>query len=398
MRSSIINGIKRNIPDDTKLDFLSKSTQKAVVEHGEINRRKFEAATFTAIRDHVQCGNVAVLGSKRFGKLDNFFIATSQWEPMKETFYQKSKLPRNQADVAGYFTNRLQNAFDYFLQGEENNTFAKLTKEGWILSTDAAETFTIEQKQKLEQLTRWLSLHIRTIKLPDLLIEVDNDLHFTDPFLPTTRRQERTADDVCAILTTLMAYGCNIGPHTMAQMIAGISYKQIKHMFGWQITDEAQRRALADVVNGISGIAVTKVWGDGKTSGSDGQRYGYHKKTLHRTFSYKFNDFAIEFYTFVADNYAPFYNLAKEATDRDSSKVLDGHLYNVSDLDIEEHYTDTHGYTEINFAAFAWLGISFSPRIKNIKTQWLYKIDENKDYGSLTPFVAGTDHAIKMKY
>ncbi len=394
----LINGTRRSIPDDTKLDFLSKSTQKAVLENGKINRKKFEVATFTGIRDHVLCGNVALLAGKRFGKLDNFFIATSQWEPMKETFYLKSRLPQNSYDVAAYLTNRLQNAFDYFLQKEENNTFAKSTNEGWILSTDAAETFTIEQKQKLAQLTQWLSLHMRTIKLPDLLIEVDNDVHFTDPFLPATRRRERTAEDVCAILTAIMAYGCNIGPHTMAQMIAGVSYKQIKHMFDWQITDEAQRRALADVVNGISGIEVTKAWGEGKTSGSDAQRFGYHKKTLYRTFSHKFNDFAIEFYTFVADNFAPFYNLAKESTDRDSSKVLDGHLYNVSDLDIEEHYTDTHGYTEINFAAFAWLGISFSPRIKNIKIQWMYKIDENSDYGSLAPLVAGNDHTIKMKY
>jgi len=82
-------------------------------------------------------------------------------------------------------------------------------------------------------------------------------------------------------------------------MIEGVSYKQIKHIFDWQITDEAQRHALADVVNGISGIEVTKVWGEGKTSGSDAQRFGYRKKTLHRTFSHKFNDFAIEFYTFV---------------------------------------------------------------------------------------------------
>ena len=394
----LINGTRRSIPDDTKLDFLPKNIQKAVVENGEINRRKYEAATFTAIRDHIKCGNLAILGSKRFGKLDNFFIGTEQWEPIKETFYQKSKLPRNSSDVAAYLTNRLQKAFDYFLEHEKNNAFAKVGKEGWILSTDAAETLSSEQKQKLEALTQWLSSHMRTIKLPDLLIEVDNDLHFTDQFLPATRRQGRTAEDICTVLTTIMAYGCNIGPHTMAQMIEGVSYRQIKHIFDWQITDEAQRSALADVVNGISGIEVTKVWGEGKTSGSDGQRFGYHKKTLHRTFSHKLRDFAIEFYTFVADNFAPFYNLAKESIDRDSSKVLDGHLYNVSDLEIEEHYTDTHGYTEINFAAFAWLGISFSPRIKNIKTQWLYKIDESRDYGSLNSLVAGNNHTIKMNY
>jgi len=393
----LTRGTKRTVPEDVQLDFLSKSAQEAVVENGTIDRRKYEAAVFTALRDHIKHGNLAIVGSKRFGQLDNFFIATKQWEVMRDAFFQKSKLPQNPCEVSIYLENRLQQAFDYFLQREKDNTFAKAGKEGWVLSIDPAEELNSEQKQKLEILTHWLSQHMRTIKLPDLLIEVDNDLHFTNSFLPATRRHERTSEDVCNILTTIMAYGCNIGPHIMAQMITGISYRQLKHIFDWQITEEAQRQALAEVVNGIGGIEVTRVWGEGKTSGSDAQRFGYHKKTLHRTFSHKFNDFAIEFYTFVADNFAPFYNLAKEAIDRDSSKVLDGHLYNVSDLEIEEHYTDTHGYTEINFAAFAWLGITFSPRIKNIKTQWLYKIDESRDYGSLNALIAGGNHTIKMK-
>jgi len=136
----------------------------------------------------------APIGSKRFGKLDNFFIDHEQWEPIKEMFYQKSKLPRNSSDVAAYLTNRLQKAFDYFFEYEKNNPFAKVGKAGWILSTDAAETLSSEQKQKLEALTQWLSSHMRTIKLPDLLIEVDNDLHFTDQFLPAIKRQGRAED------------------------------------------------------------------------------------------------------------------------------------------------------------------------------------------------------------
>jgi TnpA family transposase len=100
----------------------------------------------------------------------------------------------------------------------------------------------------------------------------------------------------------------------------------------------------------------------------------------------------------VADSFAPFYNLAKETTDRDLSKVLDGHLYNVSDVDIEEHYTDTHGYEEINFAAFALLGKQFTPRIKNIKTQRLYKIDASRSYGSLDVLLKGAKHTVKISY
>ncbi len=237
---------------------------------------------------------------------------------------------------------------------------------------------------------------MRTIKLPDLLIETDNDLHFTDPLLPATRRNERNPDDVCNVLTTMMCYGCNIGPHIMAQIITGMSYQQIKRMFDWQLTDDAQREALADIVNGIGGIEATRAWGEGKTAGADGQRFEYHRKTLHRTFSHKFNDFAIEFYTFVADNYAPFYNLVKEATDRDTSKVLDGYLYNESDLDPDEWYYDTGGYDEINYAAFAMLGKKFSPRIRNIKAQWIYKIDKERDYGSLNALIKGANHTSKM--
>jgi len=75
---------------------------------------------------------------------------------------------------------------------------------------------------------------------------------------------------------------------------------------------------------------------------------------------------------------------------------LDGLLYNESDLPLEEHYTDTHGYTEVNFAAFAMLGRRFSPRIRGIKKQRLYRVD-NGDYGSLGCLVGASDRKINTK-
>jgi TnpA family transposase len=100
----------------------------------------------------------------------------------------------------------------------------------------------------------------------------------------------------------------------------------------------------------------------------------------------------------VADNYAPFYSIPIECTDRDAAYVLDGLLYNESDLAIEEHYTDTHGYTEINFAAFAMLGRRFSPRIRAIQKQRIYRIDQDKDYGALTPLVKPRDRIAHLNW
>jgi TnpA family transposase len=143
----------------------------------------------------------------------------------------------------------------------------------------------------------------------------------------------------------------------MARLTEGVSYAQIKRVTDWQLTEDAQQTALAQVVNAISQLDITQAWGQGKTSSSDGQRFQFTRKVLQRTYSHQFNDFALEFYSFVADNYAPFYSVPIECTDRDAAYVLDGLLYNESDLALEEHYTDTHGYTEINFAAFAMLAL-----------------------------------------
>src|SRR5512135_2855825 len=132
------------------------------------------------------------------------------------------------------------------------------------------------------------------------------------------------------------------------------------------MTEEAQNAVLAALVHAISCLDTTLHWGEGHTSASDGQRFSMPRKVLQQTYSTRFSDFALEFYSFVADNYAPFYSMPIECTDRDSAFVLDGLCYNESDLELEEHYTDTHGYTEINFAAFAMLGRRFCPRIRGL--------------------------------
>ncbi|PIN63821.1 hypothetical protein CKQ90_29875, partial [Klebsiella pneumoniae] len=59
---------------------------------------------------------------------------------------------------------------------------------------------------------------------------------------------------------------------------------------------------------------------------------------------------AAQFYTHISDQYAPFSTRVVNVGVRDSTYVLDGLLYHESDLRIEEHYTDTAGFTDHVFA------------------------------------------------
>jgi hypothetical protein len=106
-------------------------------------------------------------------------------------------------------------------------------EHGWHLSTDAAETLDAAAQTRLGDLRKWLTKQMRSIRLPDLLIEVDNDLRFTDHFLPPAQRGGRDAEDVGTLLAVVLAHGCNIGLHTMAQITQGVTSKQLKRVSDW---------------------------------------------------------------------------------------------------------------------------------------------------------------------
>jgi TnpA family transposase len=385
---------QRKLPDDAPTDFIPKRLLPFVVKDDRLDRSAWECALLLRVQDELKSGNLAVQHSKRFGRFEDYFIAPERWQAERPSFFLRAGLPADPGDVPAYLTARLNQAYDLFLKTAPANSYATLDEDGWHLSTDTTEKLDPEAQSRLDRLKDWLTVHLRTIRLPDLLIEVDNDLRFTDPFLPLAQRGGRDPEEVCLRLAAVLGHGCNIGLHTMAQLTQGVSYKQLKRVSDWQMTEETQRAALAALVQAISRLDTTLHWGEGRTSASDGQRFALPHKVLQQTYSTRFSDFALEFYTFVADNYAPFYSTPIECTDRDAAFVLDGLLYNESDLNLEEHYTDTHGYTEINFAAFAMLGRRFCPRIRGIHKQRLYHLDKECAYGALTHLVARADRTL----
>ena len=389
---------KRKLPPDAPLGFVPHKLRPLVQQEGEVSKAAWECALLTVVRDEINAGNIVIEESKRFGRFDNFFTVRSEWKTQREAFFKRAGLPVEATEVPDFLTQRLQKAYDHCLETLPDNAYAQVNEDRWQLSADPAEKLSEEAKARLKALKSWLAKNLRTVKLPDLLIEVDNELHFTAPFMLPDQQPTRAAEQVCRILATLIAHGCNVGPYTMAQLTEGITYRQIKHVTDWQFSEEGQRQALALVVNAISRLDITQAWGMGKTSSSDGQRFRFNRKVLQQTYSHRFHDYALEFYSFVADNYAPFYSTVIECTDRDAAYVLDGLLYNESDLALDEHYTDTHGYTEVNFAAFAMLGRRFAPRIRGLKHQRIYRIDPEKDYGPLTPLVTPYDRQIHLDW
>ena len=178
----------------------------------------------------------------------------------------------------------------------------------------------------------------------------------------------------------------------MAESCTGVTYAQLDRHQASYVRDETYSAALAELVNTQHGHPFAAQWGDGTTSSSDGQRFRAGSKaesTGHVNPKYGAEPGRL-IYTHVSDQYSPFHTKLVNVGHRDATYVLDGLLYHESELQIEEHYTDTAGFTDHLFALMHLLGYRFAPRIRNIGDTRLYTPTNDPGLPALAPLIGGT--------
>jgi TnpA family transposase len=166
----------------------------------------------------------------------------------------------------------------------------------------------------------------------------------------------------------------------------------IQHVNQCYFGDETQKAANAVPVNCHHQLPLSTLYGSGKLSSSDGQRFGVERSSLlasvyPRYFGYY--DKAITIYTHISDQFSIFSTQAISCAPREAMYVLDGLLNNNTQLQPKAHTTDTHGYTEQLFALCYLLGFSFEPRLKDLPDQHLYRIDRLIEVGDLKSLFTG---------
>jgi len=115
-------------------------------------------------------------------------------------------------------------------------------------------------------------------------------------------------------------------------------------------------------------------WGGGTTSSSDAQffRAGGLGEVGGLVNLHYGQDPDVKFYTHLSDQFGPFHTKVIAATANEAPHVPDGLLCHQSSLVINEHYTDTGGFSDHVFAMCRLLGFRFAPRIRDLKEKRLY--------------------------
>jgi hypothetical protein len=356
----------RKVPSDAPTAFIKKRWEKLVLTDDSIDRRYYELCALTELKNALRSGDIWVQGSRQFKDFDEYLMPAKKFATLKLT----NELPLAvAADCDQYLHDRLMLLAQHLetinhMAATNDLPDAIITDSGLkITPLDAAVP---DLAQALIDQTAMLLPHI---KITELLLEVDKWTNFTRHF--THLKTGNTAKDKILLLTTILADAINLGLTKMAESCSGMTYAKLSWLQGWHIRDETYSRALAELVNAQFRHPFAENWGDGTTSSSDGQRFkagGKAESTGHINPKYG-GDPGRMFYTHISDQYAPFHTKVINVSVRDSTYVLDGLLYHESDLRIEEHYTDTAGFSDHVFALMHLLGFRFAPRIRNSNFQ-----------------------------
>ncbi len=375
----------RKVPEDAPTDFISNRWNKCLYEKdGSINRHYYEIATLSELKNRIRSGDVSVEGSKNFKDFEEYLIPHDEWNTVKKT---GTRLAVN-LDVRECLQERIESLNSRLKWFSQNiDKLDGVTIENSKIHIDKLEKDTPPEAVLLSQK---LYKMMPRIKLPDLLLEVSKWTDFDRNFIHASSGHIAKGEEKTILMAALMAMGTNIGLSKMADSTPGISYRQMANAAQWRLYDDAMKKAQSTLVNYHHKLFLSAFWGDGSTSSSDGMRVQVGVSSLHAdTNPHYGTGKGTTMYRFVSDQFSTFYTKVINTNARDAVHVIDGLLYHETDLNIEEHYTDTAGYTDQVFGLSHLLGFRFAPRIRDISEIKLYCAGKTSEYPKIESILNG---------
>jgi TnpA family transposase len=366
--------------------FLRPVWRKLVKTDAGIDRRAYEVAVMTALRERLQSGDIWVEGSRAFRAFDDFLLPPEAFATRRKAGDLGLAVVDRFDDWRDEKTKRLETRLREVdaLAAAGELPEATLTEEGLSISPIRKN-----ENEAADAIIRRLYAMLPRLRITELLAEVHGWTGFANHFAHL--RTGAPPDDARALMTALLADATNLGLARMARSSGAFSHSRLLWVAEWHVRDETYQAALACLVDAIHAQPFTRVWGDGDTSSSDGQffRAGGHGEA-RADYNAKYgSEPGVKFYTHVSDRYAPFYSKVIAANASEAAHVLDGLMHHESSIDIREHYTDTAGAIDHVFGLCHLLGFRFAPRIRDLADRRLYVVGARGAYKALDPVIGG---------
>lgn len=379
----------KKLPGNAPTAFVPKELRRSLKgKDGKLSRNAWEVGLAIAMKDALRSGDLFLPKSKQHVSFWDLMLDQPRWQDTRETAYEDLQQPFPDA-VKGTLVLQFHQSVHEANRRFGLDNFATIEDGRLRLKRDDKA----EIPEEVTRLQKVIDSSMPSIRIEQLLVEVDRETNFSRHFIPEQQHQSRPKQFYKTLISALISQATNLGVVSMSASVKGISVDMLRHVLQFYIREETLNAASAEIVNQHHKLPFSAVHGTGTLSSSDAQRFKIRADSLLAAYYpryYGYYEKAIGIYTHVSDQYSVYSTKAISCNPREALFVLDGILENNTILKIQEHTTDTHGYTEIIFALCYLLGYYFMPRIRDLKDQQLYRVDRNADHGVFTPLLNKT--------
>lgn len=378
----------RGLDEKAPLDFIPAKWKPLVSSGGVVDRAVWEVCLLSELSQALKSGNVHVPHSRAFQPVETYLIERTRWAEEKTQY--AGQLPLDYDAHWPPLQTLLTEQLRLLDEDYPRNPHLQLT-DGELHLERLEKSVTPDSALVLKTRLRQM---LQRRHLSDLLLEVQHWTNFLSGFTRLSSGRPITEEDTAEqikLLTCLIGEGCNIGFSDMSIIGPGLSEDQLAETQANYVRPETLQRATARLVNFHLQQWLPAAWGQGFTSSSDASVYQVPVRALNATFHPKYFASAgrgVAVYTHVSDLWIPFYTQVITCHVRQAPYILDGLLQHGTLLNPREHYTDTHGYTDLIFGITHVLGIRFAPRIKDLPDQRLWRLPTSPPYQHIEPAVS----------
>jgi TnpA family transposase len=363
---------QRKLPEAPPLAFVPAKWRPYVCpEDGKVDRHYWELCLATELHRALQAAEVWAVGGRRYGNVEDLLISPDTWSQVREECARELGLPLRPegwlpgaldslaAQIAATMRNLPVNPQTFLVNGRVH-----------LKSLEASP-----ESESLKKLKERVGPSWPQVRIQDLLVQVNSWTGFSEVFRTLRGHQGAERGNMNrGLLAALIAKGCNIGMVKMSVLTPGLSASVLRRADEMYLYEDALRHAYEALLRAHRDLPISQWLGDPGTSMSDGMRLATRVGTLRAALlphAFAPGERALTYYWHVSHQ-GPAYGAQVIGHDRDAAYVLDQIFHIQSELPIHEHFTDTHGSTEVTFALSYLLGLEFSPRIKLIHDQDLY--------------------------
>jgi hypothetical protein len=291
----------------------------------------------------LRSGDLYLPQSKHHVSFWDFMLSEPHWQTVKASSFAELQQPAAQ-DARASLTQKFHEVATAATQQFARNPFAEIHHGHLKLKREDKAPV----PDSVTQLQRVIDASLPTVRIEHLLMEVDHLTQFSRHFTPIQGSPARPQQFYKTLLAALISQATNLGVVAMSASVHDLPVDRLRHVLHFFVREDTLNTANAEIVN--------------------------HHHQL----------------PFVSDQYSVFSTKVISCSPREALYVLDGLLENNTTLRVQQHTTDTHGYTEIVFALCHLLGYDFMPRIRDLRDQQLYRVDRHFHYGVFTPLLTKT--------